>query len=234
MDLRHVEKNEVTTVHTFLKFANVINALLLSTSGVLGFLDLVEFEFGAVMVGLYLILFGCLLTCFEVHLKRCDRYVFLNFGFMYYWKWRCIFFFFVGSMAFGMGIFGTIVGVGTMVNVFLNAYIMTKHEAYKQYLTGLNQKYMLGAQSAEAAKFDDDGGGFGQASHFIGVASGNEAVTLNDARAGAQFYKENKETVHQAAEFYGEHKEQCDKVAKSAYDNRETIKKAHDATGGFS
>jgi hypothetical protein len=198
MDVLNIEKNAVSTVHTFLKFCNVINAALLICAGVVAFVNLTTFSLAYIFMGAYLVCFGCLLGCFELHLKRFDRYVFLNFGFMYYWKWRSLFFCFVGSMSFGLGILGMIAGAMTVVNVIFNAWVMARHSGYKQFLLDQNEIHLTQARSAEAAKFDNDGGvaaGFGQATHFLGVATGAEQASFDDVRQGAQFYKENKQTV---------------------------------------
>lgn len=45
----------------------------------------------------YLIIFACLLCCFETHLKQVSKIIALNFGFMYSARARSIFMLFVGK-----------------------------------------------------------------------------------------------------------------------------------------
>lgn len=48
------------------------------------------------VLALYLVLFSCLLCCFETHLKQVSKIIAMNFGFMYSAKARIIFMLFVG------------------------------------------------------------------------------------------------------------------------------------------
>jgi hypothetical protein len=45
----------------------------------------------------YLIIFACLLCCFETHLKQVSKLIALNFGFMYSARARSVFMLFVGK-----------------------------------------------------------------------------------------------------------------------------------------
>ena len=45
----------------------------------------------------YVVVFSCLLCCFETHLKQIAKIIALNFGFMYSAKSRCAFMIFVGE-----------------------------------------------------------------------------------------------------------------------------------------
>ncbi len=46
----------------------------------------------------YLVVFACLLCCFETHLKQVSKIIALNFGFMYSAKARSVFMLFVGKL----------------------------------------------------------------------------------------------------------------------------------------
>ena len=50
------------------------------------------------VLAMYLVVFSCLLCCFETHLKAVSKFIALNFGFMYSAKARCIFMLFVGKL----------------------------------------------------------------------------------------------------------------------------------------
>lgn len=47
----------------------------------------------------YVIVFSCLLCCFETHLKQVSKFIAMNFGFMYSAKSRSFFMLFVGEFA---------------------------------------------------------------------------------------------------------------------------------------
>ena len=44
----------------------------------------------------YVVVFSCLLCCFETHLKQVSKLIALNFGFMYSAKSRSVFMMFIG------------------------------------------------------------------------------------------------------------------------------------------
>jgi len=219
-------------VHTYLKVANVINGLLLFLSGILSISSLLTFSLPTLLSGIYVMLFSILLCCFECHLKKFDSYVFTNFGFMFYWQGRTVFFFFVATLTFGLGVLGIIVGTLTLVNVILNCYILYSHPGYKKFILEQLQLHQQGAVAREMLTIGPTSDGpsdFDNAMSIAGVLSGQKAGTAQDARNVVNFYKDNKEEVNKAGQFYKDNKEEVNAVAKVAYENKDTLKAAHDA-----
>lgn len=50
------------------------------------------------VLAMYLVVFACLLCCFETHLKQVSKIIALNFGFMYSARARSIFMLFIGKI----------------------------------------------------------------------------------------------------------------------------------------
>lgn len=75
----------------------------------------------------YVVVFSCLLCCFETHLTQISKFIALNFGFMYSAKSRAAFMFFLGTILFSFSLFGKIVGCLMLVNAGFNIYILFKH-----------------------------------------------------------------------------------------------------------
>jgi len=120
-----------TTIARWVKFFNVINALFLAVSGVLSFV-LYTANLLMVLSALYVIAFGLLLFCFECHLTRFDTMVHRNFGFMFHWLGRLLFFLFTGTLAFGLGAAGIAAGCFTVANILFNIYVMRTNKQYSE------------------------------------------------------------------------------------------------------
>ncbi len=58
------------------------------------------------VLAMYLVVFACLLCCFETHLKQVSKIIALNFGFMYSARARSIFMLFIGKQVFTVPPFG--------------------------------------------------------------------------------------------------------------------------------
>jgi len=104
-----------------LKACNVLNAMAIAAVGVTTFI-LVHLTVLVVLSAIYVICFSLLLLFFECHLSRFDMIIRNNFGFMFKWPGRVIFFFFSGSLCFGLGIFGIVIGCVTCANVLFNLW----------------------------------------------------------------------------------------------------------------
>lgn len=83
------------------------------------------------VLALYLVMFSCLLCCFETHLKQVSKLIALNFGFMYSAKARCVFMLFVGTILFSMSLFGQVVGLAMIANAGFNAYIIWRYPGFE-------------------------------------------------------------------------------------------------------
>eukprot|EP01041_Mallomonas_annulata_P008247 gene8247-16964_t len=81
----------------------------------------------------YVMIFACLICCYETHLKQVSKIIALNFGFMYSAKHRCVFILFVGIILFNFSIFGKIVGACMFANAFYNGYIIFRYPEYEEF-----------------------------------------------------------------------------------------------------
>jgi len=124
-----IAKADASTIARWMKFLNIINALFLAASGVVSFIggasDLLR-----VLSALYVIAFGLLLFCFECHLTRFDAMVHRNFGFMFKWQGRLLFFLFTGTLAFGLGAVGIAAGCFTVAVIIFNIYVLRTNKGY--------------------------------------------------------------------------------------------------------
>jgi len=120
-----------TTIARWVKFFNIIDALFLAASGVVAFITQTT-SLLMVLSALYVIAFGLLLFCFECHLTRFDTMVHRNFGFMFHWAGRLLFFLFTGTLAFGLGPVGIAAGCFTVANILFNIYVMRTNKQYSE------------------------------------------------------------------------------------------------------
>eukprot|EP01038_Epipyxis_sp_PR26KG_P011475 gene11475-15369_t len=80
----------------------------------------------------YVVVFSCLLCCFETHLKQISKIIALNFGFMYSAKSRSLFMIFVGTILFSFSLFGKILGIAMLVNAGFNIFILFRYPGYDE------------------------------------------------------------------------------------------------------
>lgn len=80
----------------------------------------------------YVVVFACLLCCFESGLQVVLRTIALNFGFMYSAKARSIFMIFVGTILFSFSLFGKIIGILMLANAGFNIYAIVKYPEYEE------------------------------------------------------------------------------------------------------
>jgi hypothetical protein len=78
----------------------------------------------------YVVVFACLLCCFETHLKQVSKIIALNFGFMYSAKSRAAFMIFIGTILFSFSLFGKILGLCMLANAGFNIYILWKYPSF--------------------------------------------------------------------------------------------------------
>jgi hypothetical protein len=133
------------------RITNVLNALILLTAAILVFVLGKSLNIPKVLSAVYVIGFSLLLLLFEMRLNRCKLVILSNFGFMFNVTGRCMFFFFVGTLCFGLDIFGIIAGIITCCNLIFNCVIMCQNKAFKDHLIAENRaaKEALTAHHAE-------------------------------------------------------------------------------------
>ena len=79
----------------------------------------------------YVVVFSCLLCCFETHLKQISKIIATNFGFMYSARSRCLFMIFVGTILFSFSLFGKIIGLAMLINAGFNFYAILIYPGYE-------------------------------------------------------------------------------------------------------
>jgi len=197
------------SVHCIMRVLNLINAALLIACGVVSLLDITDIP--GVLASVYIILFGVVLLLFEVHCSSFDRMIFLNFGFMFLWQGRLVFFFFVATLSIGLGVLGKIVGGCTLLNILFACYVMSCHPNYKEYMKTENAKHL----NATRANEQKEGG----VSIHTGVGAmanvSNGTASMEDYKNAAKFGNENKETIKKGGKIYKDNKQTIDKA--SAY-----------------
>merc|ERR1711998_794424 len=108
-----------------------------------------------------------------------DRYVYNNFGFMFYWQGRLVFFFFLGSLSLafggsdGAGILCYFAGVFTLVNLCFNIWVIFRNKAYQQDVKDQAAKYHQRTKELEAQGLEYD----------------PDALSINDIKKGADVAK---------------------------------------------
>lgn len=97
----------------------------------------------------YVVIFACLLCCFETHLKQVSKIIALNFGFMYSAKSRAAFMIFIGKLKcqckmacnhascsigtimFSFSLFGKLIGLVMLGNAGFNIFILFKYPQFE-------------------------------------------------------------------------------------------------------
>jgi hypothetical protein len=136
-----IAKADASTIARWVKFLNIVNALFLAASGVVSFIT-TTVNLLSVLSALYVIGFGLLLFCFECHLSRFDSMVHRNFGFMFKWQGRALFFLFTGTLAFGLGPMGIAAGCLTVAIIIFNIYVLRTNKSYSDQ-TDKDQQEMV-------------------------------------------------------------------------------------------
>ena len=89
----------------------------------------------------YVVVFSCLLCCFETHLKQISKIIAFNFGFLYSAKSRSAFMIFVGTILFSFSLFGKIIGCLMLANAAFNIFIIAKYPGYEDALKFLQLEH---------------------------------------------------------------------------------------------
>jgi hypothetical protein len=119
---------------SYLRFSNMLNAILLIIAGVSSLTSLgnwVTLALSFIFLSLYLTCFGCLLCCFELRIGWIERRARNSFGFLYSYVGRSLFLLFVAGLGFGLisqnASLGYAVGILTAINALFNMIIIYRH-----------------------------------------------------------------------------------------------------------
>ena len=92
-----VSEEPRSMVPRFILYTRIINLILSVLMILVSLLSLLTTQTATTgVLSCYVVVFSCLLCCFETHLKQVSKMIALNFGFMYSAKSRSVFMMFVG------------------------------------------------------------------------------------------------------------------------------------------
>ncbi len=121
-----------------------LNLALCVLMGIVAILELLTTpSASAGILSVYLLMFSCLLCCFEVHLKMVSVKIAKNFGFLFSPIGRIIFLIFIGVICFSFkSIIGYIGGGCMCVNALFNGYVLYRYpEVYEVSPSALGVAY---------------------------------------------------------------------------------------------
>jgi len=114
---------------TFTRIVNLVLSVCMIITSLLALLTTQSATTG--VLACYVVVFSCLLCCFETHLKQISKFIALNFGFMYSAKSRSIFMMFVGTILFSFSLFGKIIGLCMIANALFHILILFRYPQYE-------------------------------------------------------------------------------------------------------
>ncbi|RLN89308.1 hypothetical protein BBJ28_00017914 [Nothophytophthora sp. Chile5] len=125
---------EAATLMRYLRYANVVLAVLQALAGFLGLFNLVVLDITCFLISVYAIsLFALLLLAFECRFKHMEPWIRQQFGFLFTYRGRTAFIFCVGFMDFGMeGSLPFAVGALMCANAALSLLIMLFHPQFRE------------------------------------------------------------------------------------------------------
>ncbi|KAL3664818.1 hypothetical protein V7S43_009998 [Phytophthora oleae] len=124
---------EAATLMRYLRYANVVLAVLQALAGFLGLFNLVVLDITCFLISVYAIIFALLLLAFECRFKHMEPWIRQQFGFLFTYRGRTAFIFIVGFMDFGMeGSLSYFVGFLMCGNAILSLLIMLFHPQFRE------------------------------------------------------------------------------------------------------
>eukprot|EP00465_Bigelowiella_longifila_P005379 CAMPEP_0185251566 /NCGR_PEP_ID=MMETSP1359-20130426/942_1 /TAXON_ID=552665 /ORGANISM="Bigelowiella longifila, Strain CCMP242" /LENGTH=259 /DNA_ID=CAMNT_0027833513 /DNA_START=41 /DNA_END=821 /DNA_ORIENTATION=- len=140
-------------IHRICRLVNIANAVLLVFTGIWSILTS-AFRPIVFIFGLYVIIFSCCLGCFEFRCPwdYCQQFFLKNLGFLFTWKGRLLFYFFIASLIIGQGLVGMIIGIATLVNCAFNVFVICKYPDYYELLKKEAEEMRQGALEDEIKK----------------------------------------------------------------------------------
>ncbi len=121
-----------------------LNLALCVLMGLVAVLELLKSPTAAAgILSVYLLMFSCLLCCFEVHLKLVSEKIAKNFGFLFNPIGRIFFLIFIGIICFSFkSIIGYIGGGCMCANALFNGYVLFRYpEVYEVSASALGIAY---------------------------------------------------------------------------------------------
>uniref|UniRef100_A0AAV1TTR5 Golgi apparatus membrane protein TVP15 n=1 Tax=Peronospora matthiolae TaxID=2874970 RepID=A0AAV1TTR5_9STRA len=153
--INDVNQMELPKLLRYMRVGNVVCSILQILAGAVGISSFITLNITGTLVSIYVIMFGILFLLFECRLSRMETAIRANFGFLYSYKGRAAFIFFIGFLDFGIGsAFASLAGLLMCFNALINLLVMCRHPQFKSSLTAdadPTAGYTTGSQ--EAATF---------------------------------------------------------------------------------
>jgi hypothetical protein len=120
---------EVPKMILYTRVINLVLSICMMTASILSLLTTTTMTTG--VLGCYVVVFSCLLCCYETHLKQVSKMIALNFGFLYSAKSRSVFMLFIGTIMFSFSLFGKLIGILMLANAGFNVYVLVKYPDFE-------------------------------------------------------------------------------------------------------
>jgi hypothetical protein len=134
--INDVNKMELPKLLRYMRLGNVLCSILQIIAGFVGITSFITLNITGTLVSIYVIMFGILFLLFECRLSRMETKIRANFGFLYSYKGRAAFIFFIGFLDFGMSsTLGMLAGILMCLNAFINLLVMCRHPQFKSSLS---------------------------------------------------------------------------------------------------
>lgn len=134
--INDVNKMELPKLLRYMRLGNVLCSILQIIAGFIGITSFITLNITGTLVSIYVIMFGILFLLFECRLSRMENKIRANFGFLYSYKGRAAFIFFIGFLDFGMSsTLGMLAGILMCLNAFINLLVMCRHPQFKSSLS---------------------------------------------------------------------------------------------------
>ncbi|KAF0701063.1 Aste57867_8509 [Aphanomyces stellatus] len=123
---------DTLTLLRYMRYINVVLALFQALTGFFGLFDLAMLNITSFLIAVYVIIFALLLLAFECRFTSMEPTIRRQFGFLFTYRGRTAFIFFVGFMNFGMAdAMAKLAGILMCLNAVLNLVVMTCHPSFR-------------------------------------------------------------------------------------------------------
>ncbi len=96
------------------------------------------------IMAFYMLLFSCLICCYEIALKMVAKIIVQNFGFLYNTQGKIVFILFVSFISLNFGIMGYLTFAGFIIILGYDIYISVKHPNFTKFM---KKKHFYGSVS---------------------------------------------------------------------------------------
>lgn len=156
---QQIKSMEAPSLVKWMRALNVCTALLIITAGVVAFAT-GTINVQTVICGIYVICFGLLFLCFETQVASVEKLLVENFGFMFKWQGRLLYFLFMAMLCFVFtgkiaAVIGYIAGGIAILVVFFNIYVIRANPAYYSKMLEENQKLIAKGMNAKTTVTED-------------------------------------------------------------------------------